>query len=538
MDRRSFLKGATLGGAAIGAAVTGLRPGESKTKESVDEGQCIQNGPGSIIDRSDDRYSALNGAFNRRFTGNPYEIVYIQKPQDVEEVLEKAYQNDRGVTIRSGGHCYEGWCVNPGLAKDRELQAIIDTSLLTEFYFEERIPALRGCVAVGSGSSNWSLDRMLYPFAGFAPPGGSCYSVAAGGHFSGGGYGLMSRLDGMVVDHIAGIELVVLSEKGIASTILVTENDTGEKGELFWALRGGGGGNFGVVTRFYLRPCQRSNAVKLSSLSFPWESKTESGLDTEKLASLIKAFGAYWEAHNSPLKDDPSNELFSIMKVNTKYSAPPTILCQWSVKNQSKLGPNDMPDSFTKYIIDFCNDYGIRFNSTIQNMGWLEATQTLNGSGPNRRFKNKSAYMKKNFSDSDAKNIARIASEAPPTITSGLIQINSFGGVINSKKSDFNAYSHRNSCLSLQWQCYWDNIADDQANINWINSSYNSIYGENGPIDSEKYEGCYVNYCDSHLPDQSWPQLYYLNNYPRLQAAKSNWDPLNFFRFKQSIRPL
>ena len=170
MDRRAFLRGATLGGAAIGAAATGLRPGESKTKEKVDEGQCIQNGPGSIIDRSDDRYSALNRAFNRRFTGNPYEIVYIQKPQDVEEVLEKAYQNDRGVTIRSGGHCYEGWCVNPGLAKDRELQAIIDTSLLTEFYFEERIPALRGCVAVGSGSSNWSLDRMLYPFAGFALP--------------------------------------------------------------------------------------------------------------------------------------------------------------------------------------------------------------------------------------------------------------------------------------------------------------------------------------------------------------------------------
>jgi hypothetical protein len=146
--------------------------------------------------------------------------------------------------------------------------------------------------------------------------------------------------------------------------------------------------------------------------------------------------------------------------------------------------------------------------------------------------------MKKNFSDSEAKHIASIASEAPPEIASALIQINSFGGVINSKRSDFNAYPHRNSILSLQWQCYWEDVADDRVNIDWINNSYNSVYGEHGPLESDKYEGCYINYCDSHLPEQSWPHLYYLENYPRLQAAKSNWDPSNFFRFKQSIRPL
>src|SRR5690606_2126755 len=86
---------------------------------------------------------------------------------------------------------------------------------------------------------------------GVTVPGGICLGVGMGGHVTGGGYGPLSRKFGLVADHLAGVEVVTVDADGSART--VTAMKDGPEHDLWWAHTGGGGGNFGVVTRFLLR---------------------------------------------------------------------------------------------------------------------------------------------------------------------------------------------------------------------------------------------------------------------------------------------
>ena len=76
--------------------------------------------------------------------------------------------------------------------------------------------------------------------------------VGAGGHFCG-GYGPLSRLHGSVVDHLDAVEVVVVNRAGVARSVIATRDPKDPNHDLWWAHAGGGGGNFGVVTRYWLR---------------------------------------------------------------------------------------------------------------------------------------------------------------------------------------------------------------------------------------------------------------------------------------------
>ena len=95
------------------------------------------------------------------------------------------------------------------------------------------------------------------------------------------------------------------------------------------------------------------------------------------------------------------------------------------------------------------------------------------------------------------------------------------------------AVPQRSSILKLQFQTYWTEPAQDEANLAWIRDFYDEMYGPRGPWPDETFDGCYVNYPDSELKE--WQYLYYKDNYPRLQKVKREWDPHNIFHHGQSI---
>lgn len=552
LTRRDILQGAAVAGTVAAIPASTLIPSPADA-EGRSKKKARGRSKGTIVRRKEDRFPALTQGFNRRFEGHPTQIAYVESARDIEIILERAARKKKGVTIRSGGHCYEGWCVNPGIA-GMQIETLIDMSLMTGIYKETRDRRLRGSVAIEAGAELWHVYRYMYQAFGATPPAGSCYSVCAGGHISGGGYGLMSRLQGVVVDHVVGLEIVVLGRNGRARTLIVTEHDTGAKGELFWAVCGGGGGNFGVVTRFWVRPLDAMNAVQITQIDF---SPTA---PVEELAQILQVYGAFWEENNRPDPQDPTNQIFGIMKLNVKRvvgaggirEGASSLLVQWSVEDEEDLGPVGTNDPFTNYMLEALNGDGIETTGTsVLRYGWLEAAQTLNGSGPNQRGKYKSAYMKENFTPEEALGLAEFTENRDGHFDdgdSGLIQIDSFGGMVNAQESDFRAYPHRSSCLALQWHFHWyrepsslqhEGVPDarDEEIIGWVNRGYEQIYGPDGPMDGPHYEGTYVNYPDSALPRDKYGELYYIGNYPRLQAAKKRWDPLNFFRFDQSIQP-
>jgi len=103
---------------------------------------------------------------------------------------------------------------------------------------------------LSSGDTNWGAFKKLFA-VGKVLPAGSCYSVGLGGHICGGGDGILSRLNGVTVDWLTGVEVVVKpTETEEAKLIYVSKDSTDtDHRDLWWAHTGGGGGNFGVITR-------------------------------------------------------------------------------------------------------------------------------------------------------------------------------------------------------------------------------------------------------------------------------------------------
>ena len=135
--------------------------------------------------------------------------------------------------VRSGGHSYEGFSQSPDL--------VIDVRGMTGI----KLSADKKSVSIGSGSSLGSVYKALTP-SHLAIPAGSCFPVGVAGHSLGGGFGLLGRPFGLACDSILSMEMVDAS--GQIRTVSAQENP-----DLFWALRGGGNGSFGVVTNFNFR---------------------------------------------------------------------------------------------------------------------------------------------------------------------------------------------------------------------------------------------------------------------------------------------
>eukprot|EP01113_Clastostelium_recurvatum_P034576 TRINITY_DN4707_c0_g1_i1.p1 TRINITY_DN4707_c0_g1~~TRINITY_DN4707_c0_g1_i1.p1 ORF type:complete len:194 (+),score=42.73 TRINITY_DN4707_c0_g1_i1:320-901(+) len=177
-------------------------------------------------------------------------------------------------------------------------------------------------------------------------------------------------------------------------------------------------------------------------------------------------------------------------------------------------------------------------NTNISTVPFLQMAQNLNPSGTSRRAKHKSAYMTGPFPPRQL-NAMWGALRDTSIITNpgdfwGALQINSYGGVINSVPEDATPIHQRSSILKLLYQVYWTYESTDAQNLAWVRTFYLSMYGQSGPVPDGVMDGCYVNYPDVDLPD--WAYLYYKNNYPRLQEVKGQWDPHNIFNHPQSIR--
>lgn len=485
--------------------------------------------PGSRVTPEDPRYPTLIRGFNQRWVGHPQYVEVVGDARQIVETVQRCVDESLRMTVRSGGHCYEGWVsLNDGV--------IIDVSSLhgagkdpeTGWYFLE------------SGCTNWDIYNQLYRQYGVTLPAGSCYSVGAGGHICGGGYGLLSRRDGLTVDWLHGVEVVCVDENRRARLVRVTKDSpTMEEQDLFWAHTGGGGGNFGVITKYFFKdlPPGPSEAW-LAGLAWEWSDLTE-----DLFRQLLENYGGFFAKNSAP--GSRFSSLFSLLHLTRKAAGQVVLTVQNAGSDRGPL------DDFIEAIESGVDKARLRSvaprivigwhhyipaSTSARNMPWLEVTQTLNGSGANQRGKYKSAYMKKGFPEGQIDTIWKwltIENEQYPANSQALLQVDSYGCRINAVAPEATAVPQRSSIMKLQYQTYWTEPGQDQVNLAWINDFYQEMYGPRGPWPDDVLDGCYVNYCDSDLAD--WQHLYYKENYKRLQRAKREWDPHNIFHHGQSI---
>jgi FAD/FMN-containing dehydrogenase len=476
-----------------------------------------------IVLPGDPRYPTLVRGFNLRWVGKPAGVAICRTPADVVAAVQQAVDAGQRITIRGGGHCYEDFvsCNDGGV--------ILNLSAMHDVWRDGET----GLYGIGGGATLWDAYRQLYVEHGVTLPGGSCYSVGAGGHVTGGGYGLLSRLHGLSIDYLEAVDVVVVDDNGTAKLVTVSRDsvDPDERDLLFGHL-GGGGGNFGVVTTFWFRDLPRApERAHLLTLGWDWAT-----MGPQEFAALVHNYGRFMGANSDP--ESEYNGLFSLLHL-TQRKAGQIVLIAQLVGDQPELLRTfathmsaDVPTPVPSRTA-VGQHHTVAPTTDVRTLPWLYATQTLNGSGPNQRGKYASAYMKTDFPDRQVDVMWHHLSDPEHPNPQALLQVDSYGGRINAVAPDATAIPQRSSVMKLQYQTYWTDRADDDRNLAWLQRFYTRMYGLEGPLPDDTMDGCYVNYPDASLTN--WALLYYKVNYPRLQRVKARWDPRNIFNHAQSI---
>ncbi len=476
----------------------------------------------------------------------PARIVVCTTPADVQRALQNAVHDGVRPTVRSGGHCYENFTVNnPG-------GVLLDLSLLNTVDFDSST----GEYCVAPGAVLGDVYQSLYKQYGLTLPAGSCYSVGAGGHISGGGYGFLSRLHGLSSDWLAALDILTVDASG---RVIERRVDRKNDSDLFRSCCGAGVAGFGIITAFRFKdlPIAPREVVEVA-LHFPWETMTE-----DQFIALLTTYGDYWATRGC---DPDTWGLFTLLDVGPRHHDG------WLGMHIQFCQPDGKVDDLS-VLREFMARFD-RFNPALVaprraevaspprqtvrrsasaayqplRIPWLEAAISDRGGSDGARAKYKSAYMKRSFVPAEARAIYRFYSGDSVTARSSVIAIDSYGGAVNRPQlAEETAIAQRSSIMKLQWQCYWFDPARDAQHLKELDAFYTSIYtGDHvdaqhqGTPWGDRYEGCYMNYADvDMLRYPYWPELFYGRDglYEFLQKAKQKYDPNNVFHHAMSVRP-
>ena len=181
--------------------------------------------------------------FNKRFTAGPDYVRSASSTQQVVTAVQDAVDEGRRLVATSGGHCLEGFVTDPGV------RVIVDTSAMKRIYYD----AAHRAVAVEAGATVGETFRALCETWGTVIPLGEYPGIGMGGHVAGGAFGFLCRQLGLAADYLSGVEVVTVDESGRAAAVVATREPSDSNRELWWGHTGAGGGNFGIVTRYWFR---------------------------------------------------------------------------------------------------------------------------------------------------------------------------------------------------------------------------------------------------------------------------------------------
>lgn len=546
LSRRAVLRGAaaTVGGATI--AVAGPAPAAlAQPSRGVPAGPRI--GPG------DPRYPELTTGNNQRFAARPEYVRMITSTGDAERALRDALGAGKRISVRSGGHCFTDLVCNPAV------EVVLDLSPMTGVTYD---PARRA-FAVEAGARLVNVYEALFKGWNVTIPGGVCWSVGIGGHVAGGGFGLLSRAHGLTIDHLEAVEVVVADAAGRVSTVIASRDPRDPHHDLLWAHTGAGGGNFGIVTRYWFRsPGARGadpsrqlvappSTVLVSAVEFPWDQLTEASF-----ARLLMNFGDYHVRNSAP--DSPTTALSSLLNVSHRASGAMGMFTQ---VDAATPGARSMLDDYIAAVTAGSGVTPRAATGPIADLGptpglleprelpWLQAARMVGTNNPtitdpSSRGAHKSAYMQQNFTPTQVAGLYRDMSGADFRNPDTMVVLLSYGGRVNAVPSEATASAQRTSAFKMCFQTFWPDPADDERYVGWLRATYSAFFADTGgvPVPNGVTDGCYINYADSDMADPAhnrsgvrWPELYFKANYPRLQRVKRRYDPADHFRHSLSV---
>jgi len=493
----------TPGGATSGAGAAA--PTATPSPSPTDWTALGRDLTGPLVRPGESAYTVSKRLFDPRFDSlHPAGIAYCRNPHDVATCLAFVRKFGLPVAARCGGHSYAGWSSTSGL--------IIDVTRMS------------GVNVSGSTATVGAGTRLIDFYNGLAAhgrgvPGGSCPTVGIAGLTLGGGIGVVARAYGVTSDNVQSLQIVTADGQ-------VRTCNSSQNSDLYWACRGGGGGNFGVVTSFTFRTYQVGQIV-LFFLSWPWS----------QAARVISAWQS-WAPHA------PDALWSNVHLAATTDGSVPSI--QVGGTYLGSIG------AATAQLEKLYAAAGSHPSSPfMETTSWLHAMLVEAGcasltvdqchlptQNPAGKLARASEYAKSDFFTKPLNShgigtllagVEKFQRAGGAPGASGGIAFDALGGAVNRVAAGATAFVHRDALFDAQYTTTWP-IGAAAAAVARQHAWQQSFWQSMRPFASGQ---AYQNYVDPALAN--WRQAYYGANLARLTQVKAKYDPNRVFSFPQAI---
>ncbi|WP_158088714.1 FAD-binding oxidoreductase [Thermoactinospora rubra] len=470
MDRRQFLQAA----AAVPLLAAAPPPDWARLRRAL---------KGTLVLPGDRAYGTARRLFNPSFDRvRPGGVAYCENPADVAACLSFARAAGVPVHVRSGGHSYAGWSTGPGL--------VVDVARMNDVGYRD------GRAVVGAGARLVDVYERLAAH-GASIPAGTCPTVGIAGLTLGGGIGVVSRKYGLTCDALESVRIVTADGRLLTC-------DAHHHAGLYWAARGGGGGNVGVAVSFTFLT-HRAGRVTVFFAGWPW---SKAGAVLRAWQSwAVEAPDELWSTlHLSRDRGELTVELAGV------YLGRSDALRRLLRPLTSRVAPSWVSARDTSHL---------RAMMTMAGCSGLTPSQChLPGQTRDGRL-SRAAFVATShvaYRPLSAEGVRALVDQVARR-GSHMVLLDAMGGAIARVPAGATAFPHRQALFSVQYYA-------SGSDRSWIRGARAAMRPHLG-------EHAYVNYIDPDIA--SWREAYYGPNAARLAQVKAAYDPGRVFRLPQGF---
>ena len=492
LTRRTLLRGVGGGIALLAAGASASSPPWADLQRRM---------VGRLFIKGQSGYGAVAHGYDPRFDSVlPSAVARCVSTADVSAAVAFAGSNAIPFTVRSGGHALTGWSTGTGL--------VIDTTLMSKV----AVDSATAMATVGAGARLIDVYHGVSS-VGLALPGGTCGSVGISGLAMGGGIGALTRPWGLTCDQLTGATVVFADGS-------VKQVSASHWPGLFWALRGGGGGSFGVVTSltFKLRPAP---TFQVYSLAYPMSAA----------AAVFAGYQAFLVNADPRLhceltfRATPSTGKTTLAVNGTWIGSAPALSTQLNALVASiGVQPSSRSVASRGYMTAMLQEAQCSSYSTCH--------LSPQGSIPRVPSAGASTMVYSALSgDAIAELVRQVKAGLNVTHATWTgCSVVGLGGAVRDTTTNDSAFGHRDALLMLHYLARWGTStpALDPAPFDGY------VRGFRAAMAPWCGTGAYVNYLDSAITD--YGNAYWPGTYSGLRTIKHNVDPGNLYTFPQSIR--
>lgn len=467
---------------------------------NISEAQWLQLSndlTGDLILPSDSAsYGNARLVFNIRYDHiYPQAVIKCSSEEDIITALSFVREYEIVVTPRCGSHSYAGYSTTTGV--------VIDVTDISHISVDS------GTATIGAGARLTDVYDQL-TLQGVAIPAGSCLSVGISGLTLGGGFGIVDRAYGLTCDNLISAKVVT----GAGELITCDEN---QHSDLFWALRGGGGGNFGIVSEFTFKTHETSD-INIFEASYAFNDFIEVMGKWQLLSQLWP--NEMWcqiipnWSNGTPSLYIRAICLNSLEVAQSYWDNFIASISAIAISNQAST------DSYRNVMMGTFSDTVAACHLSAQfNQGRMQRSA----------FAASSDFFDQILPDIALQTLKNYIESSIENGDYGMLIINTLGGEIDNLSPNETAYVHRDCLFSVEYYAPLNSgVSNEQIDDTqlWQNSFRQLM----APWSTG---GAYVNYIDPLIIN--WQTAYYGSNYEKLQMVKSAYDENSVFNMPQGV---